>query len=426
MDPNGILPSKQKSTRYYLVLVMLIISLAIASSFFGFSWRTDGMLRHQLLEEARAFRQEVLLLRKWVKLHGGIYIRAEPGYEPKPDTQRAFGRKQFIRDGDGQLYLLRNSSEVTKELSDLSRAEGIVSFRTISFTPIHPEDLPDNFETGALRQLQQGNTDEVYGLAEQENKQESGKAVFRYLYSFHTDDSCLACHQEYGYRAGKIDGALSIQVPATHYLSERITNRWLIIGSALLVIVLVIFTVALVAYRFMRELKRADEQLQRLASEDPLTGLYNRRIGMEWLQQGLARSLRSHRPLSLMMIDIDHFKQVNDNYGHLNGDRVLVELAALIKASVRQYDFAVRYGGEEFLIVLEDCALETAQLLAERLRQMAEAHRIVIDSETTITFTLSIGVAELAGEAMDQLIGRADNALYQAKRTGRNRVVLAG
>lgn len=422
MEHNDLLHRKEKSTRQYVMLVMLIISLAIASSFFGFSWRTDGMLRHQLLEEARAFRQEVLLLRKWVKQHEGIYIRAEPGFEPKPDTQSAFGRKQFIRDGEGQLYLLRNSSEVTKELSNLSRTEGIVSFRTISFTPINQEDLPDRFEAGALRQLQQGNSEEVYGLVEQDN----GEAVFRYLHPFHTDNSCLKCHKEYGYRAGKIDGALSIQVPASHYLSERDLNRWLIISSALLVIVLVIATITLIAYRFMRELKQADEQLQRLASEDPLTGLYNRRIGMEWLQQGLARHQRSHKPLSLMMIDIDHFKQVNDNYGHLNGDRVLVELAVLIKASVRQYDFAVRYGGEEFMIVLPDCDLAAAQLVAERLRQMAEAHRVVIDSETTITFALSIGVAELTDETQDQLIDRADNALYQAKRTGRNRVVLAG
>lgn len=425
MEHIGLLQRKEKSTRQYVMLVMLIISLAIASSFLGFSWRTDGMLRHQLLEEARAFRQEVLLLRKWVKQHEGIYIRAEPGYAPRPDTQQAFGRKQFIRDGEGQLYLLRNSSEVTKELSNLSRSEGIVSFRTISLTPIKPEDLPDDFEAGALRQLQHGNTDEVYGLTEQPN----GEAVFRYLYPFHTDNSCLKCHQEYGYRAGKIDGALSIQVPASNYLSERNINRWLMIGSALLVILLVIATIALIAYRFMRELKRADEQLQRLASEDPLTGLYNRRVGMEWLRQGLARHTRSHKPLSLMMLDIDHFKQVNDTYGHLNGDRVLVELAGLIKASVRPYDFAVRYGGEEFMLVLADCNLQAAQLIAERLRHMVEEHRVVIDSETTITFTLSVGVAELADETdetEEQLIGRADSALYQAKETGRNRVVLAG
>ena len=420
MKHNSLLKRKEKSARQYVVLVMLIISLAIASSFFGFSWRADGMLRHQLLE-ARAFRQEVLLLRKWVTRHEGIYVRAEPGYQPDPDKQKAFGRKQFVRDDEGLFYRLRNSSEVTKELSVLSRAEGIVSFRAISFTPINKEDLPDDFEAEALRQLQRGTEDEVYRLVENRG----GEAVFRYMNPFQTSDSCLRCHEGYGYRAGEIDGALSIQVPANRYLAERNANRWLMVGSALIVILLVIATITLIAYRFMRELKRADEQLQRLASEDPLTGLYNRRIGMEWLQQEFARHRRSHKPLSLMMVDIDHFKRVNDSYGHLNGDRVLVELAGMIKASVREYDVAVRYGGEEFLIILADCNRGAAQVVAERLRQRAEGHRVIVEAGTAIDFTLSIGVAELGDETPDQFISRADDALYQAKQTGRNRTVVA-
>lgn len=168
------------------------------------------------------------------------------------------------------------------------------------------------------------------------------------------------------------------------------------------------------------ELQEANFKLSQLAQRDPLTGLLNRR-GMDAVfKSALAVAHRSGRPLAVAMVDIDHFKRINDQYGHDVGDTVLVALVRLIKKRVRQADVVARFGGEEFVILLPDTDLDGAEQLGELLVQAAANHEQPPCGQVTI----SVGVAEASGEASDltELLQRADTAMYRAKRLGRNQV----
>jgi diguanylate cyclase (GGDEF)-like protein len=166
------------------------------------------------------------------------------------------------------------------------------------------------------------------------------------------------------------------------------------------------------------------EEIYRLTIMDALTETYNKRYFLEFLDRELARSSRYHRPVSLVMIDIDRFKVINDDLGHLGGDFTLRELAARIKGSIRKEELFARYGGEEFAVVLPETTADGALILGERLIAVVGKTPFQFEDKY-YTVTVSAGVATTAGEAnigpMD-LIRRADDKLYQAKHEGRNRI----
>lgn len=172
------------------------------------------------------------------------------------------------------------------------------------------------------------------------------------------------------------------------------------------------------------ELKRSNELLRELSITDPLTHLYNRRYLMDILEKEFQRIRRTGGVLSLVVADIDHFKLVNDTYGHQNGDMVLAAVAETILTVLRNYDIAVRYGGEEFMVVLPETTLSDGIAVAERLRE-AIGRMVFPSPMATLTVTVSLGVASYPAErvdSMDLLIRMADDALYRAKAGGRNRV----
>jgi diguanylate cyclase (GGDEF)-like protein/PAS domain S-box-containing protein len=175
--------------------------------------------------------------------------------------------------------------------------------------------------------------------------------------------------------------------------------------------------------RDVSERKVFEAELTRLAVTDPLTGVWNRRHAMEALAIDLSEARRYGMPMSIVLLDIDHFKGVNDTCGHQAGDRVLVALTTALTAELRESDLLARWGGEEFLVVVRHGSLEDASRLAERLRIVAQEQ----DVDGVGRVTLSAGVAELrADETLDDWLGRADRALYAAKEAGRNRVVVDG
>ncbi len=166
------------------------------------------------------------------------------------------------------------------------------------------------------------------------------------------------------------------------------------------------------------------ETIYTLTIADGLTGVNNKRYFLEYLEREMGRSHRYHRPLSLMMFDIDHFKKINDVHGHLAGDYVLRELAQSIKRLVRREQCFARYGGEEFALVMPEDGPEKARHFAEKIRKMIEEKSFVFE-EKEIPVTISIGVAEMAQDMTEptQFIKVADANLYRAKKAGRNRVI---
>lgn len=173
-------------------------------------------------------------------------------------------------------------------------------------------------------------------------------------------------------------------------------------------------------------LRESEERYRRLSLTDPLTGLFNSRYLQERLQAELERAARYGRTFSLLVLDCDNFKGINDGYGHLEGDRVLQSLAAVIRLCLRRTDSAYRYGGEEFVVLLPEAAGEAAYALAERLCSTFAGERTQTADGRQMHCTVSIGVAEyIAGESGASLMRRADEASYQAKEAGKNRVVMA-
>jgi diguanylate cyclase (GGDEF)-like protein len=180
--------------------------------------------------------------------------------------------------------------------------------------------------------------------------------------------------------------------------------------------------------RVKSELMRTRE----LALQDELTGLANRRALEEMLANEVSRALRHGRPLSVLMADVDHFKAINDTYGHRAGDEVLRELARLLAEKLRSIDRAARYGGEELFVMMPETPVEEARQVAERIRTAVELHTFVVDPEDDeppigLRLTWSVGVANLPEntESLEELVELADRALYEAKKRGRNRVVVS-
>ncbi|HLW67271.1 MAG TPA: GGDEF domain-containing protein, partial [Gemmataceae bacterium] len=167
------------------------------------------------------------------------------------------------------------------------------------------------------------------------------------------------------------------------------------------------------------------EEIYRLTIIDALTQIYNHRALLEFLERELVRSARHSRPLAMLMIDIDRFKRVNDELGHLAGDFALRELASLVSAAVRREDLFARYGGEEFAVVLVESTAKEALEVAERIRSAIAGHAFRFESNP-FHITVSVGVAWTTGDEMlatKDMIRIADENLYAAKRNGRNQVV---
>jgi diguanylate cyclase (GGDEF)-like protein len=177
--------------------------------------------------------------------------------------------------------------------------------------------------------------------------------------------------------------------------------------------------------KLAQELKNANKQLKEMAFRDGLTGLYNHRYFKDLMAHELNRSERYRNPLSFIMLDLDHFKKINDEYGHPVGDIVLKEVCKAIKNSIRACDIAARYGGEEFIVVLPETELKEAMVVAERLRKTVEDLTITANSHS-INVTISVGltsyIVSKGKKNKSDIISEADAALYQAKKNGRNNI----
>ena len=167
-------------------------------------------------------------------------------------------------------------------------------------------------------------------------------------------------------------------------------------------------------------------QLQTLVAIDPLTGVYNRRFGFMRLEEEYSSAIRTNTHFGVLMLDIDHFKTINDSFGHIAGDRVLVEISNMIKIILRKHDVLIRYGGEEFVAILPGASTHDTQVVADRIRALIEQNDIkYINSRIHVTVSLGVvSFPETQISKLDDLIAFADKAMYKSKQNGRNRVSL--
>jgi diguanylate cyclase (GGDEF)-like protein len=183
--------------------------------------------------------------------------------------------------------------------------------------------------------------------------------------------------------------------------------------------------IAHISDRYQSMMRDLNEALKEASTKDPLTGIGNRRLLMDYLKAETARAERMGRPLTIALADVDRFKTINDNYGHEAGDRALVEIANAIKSGVRDYDICGRWGGEEFLVVMPEINAADGALVVERMRKAIEKLDIEAGSDL-IKLSATFGIAERRpDENMSETIRRADAAMFEAKRQGRNRYQIA-
>lgn len=230
------------------------------------------------------------------------------------------------------------------------------------------------------------------------------------------------------------------------WLKWLLALMWISIGSsaglslaiqdaALLSIVVLYFIVSMtiactLMYFFAEYIVESNRRYARIKEEtvrDALTDLHNVRHFDRSLNHHAGKAIAERDSLSLLFIDIDHFKKINDQYGHLNGDTVLIEISKILTRIARSQDVVSRKGGEEFTVLLTSCNLKQAGIVGERIRKTIEKHDFILSDQTVAKITVSIGIASIPETTLEEekLMEKADIALYQAKRAGRNRVVLA-
>jgi len=208
---------------------------------------------------------------------------------------------------------------------------------------------------------------------------------------------------------------------------DQYMDYWLIAK----IMLVVLFLVAFLVYhnrklsRMNKKLEELQNKLQEQANRDPMTNLYNRRYFHEVTANILEIAKREKKPFSLIMVDIDNFKNINDKYGHAVGDEVIKQLSLLLSKNVRSSDIVSRFGGEEFVILLPNTDLRGAQKIAAKIRESVENLQLHIDNKT-IHFTISLGVSNFlpGDDSIEEILKRADQALYKAKRNGKNRTVI--
>ena len=190
---------------------------------------------------------------------------------------------------------------------------------------------------------------------------------------------------------------------------------WVNLSLSLLITVIVLLLAHFTISKYQR-------RLEIMATKDKLTGIDNRHAFDPAFQQVIKTTARNKDALSIVLVDIDHFKKVNDNYGHMVGDQVIVKIATILKSNLRESDLLCRWGGEEFMLLLPKCDLSDAQSIAEKIRLHIESETMVIDGNN-IAITASFGICDyLEDESQNELFERVDKALYRAKNLGRNRV----
>lgn len=404
--------AEKKSLRAFLISISLAVAVCISGAFLGIALRGRTLIRQEMLNRARTDFRTLVQFRAWNASYGGVYVEKRPGVLSNPYLENP-----DIQSTSGQMYTKKNPALMARELSErLKRSEGY-SFHITSLTPLNPGNNPDFQEAEALRAFERGarerHWEEVIG----------GRNYTRYMAPLVVEQACLECHAKQGYKVGDIRGGISFSYDTQEIQGKLRTNLLLVSILALLTTGLLLSLVVFFFRQLVRKLTDARRQLETFAMTDPLTGLFNRRHLLERFEQECERANRGGEGLSCFMLDIDHFKQVNDNFGHQAGDEVIQTIANLCRGALRTYDVVGRYGGEEFLAILPRTSLETARIVAERLRTAIESADIMRKPNgDQHPVTASLGLSQWKPfDTVDTIIQRADQALYRAKAAGRNR-----
>ena len=405
--------AEDRSLRAFIISVCLAVAVCVSGAFLGIALRTRALIKDEMLNRARTDFRTIVHFRSWNASYGGVYVEKKEGMPSNPYLE-----SPDIQGADGKVYTMKNPALMTRELSERVKQSEGYGFHITSLNPLNPGNKADPEEAIALRAFQDGAKERSWPETIQ------GRAFTRYMAPLYVDQSCLLCHARQGYKVGDVRGGISFSYDSEEIQSKLRANIYLVSILAFVTTVLLISIVVFFFRQLVRKLSEARQQLETLATTDSLTGLFNRRQILERFEEECERAQRGGVGLSCLMLDVDHFKRVNDTFGHQKGDEVLKMIATQTRHALRAYDVVGRYGGEEFIALLPGTDLETACVVAERLR-LAIQTTVVLQTPAGQPHptTVSLGLTPWrSGDTVDALIQRADEALYRAKAAGKNRI----
>lgn len=404
------MPLKKELKMYkrFITTICLTVTLALSSVFLGFNLKTRQLIYEENLIQARSLFNSIVMTRKWNSRYDGVYVKKTPSVISNP-----FLKRPDISDSQGNAYTLRNPAIMTHEISAIAEQEGLFRFHMTSLKPLNPKNNPDPFEREALQRFEQGEREFM------RTEPMEGRKFFRYISPLHVEQSCLSCHAKQGYRLGEVRGGISVSFDVEDTNEKLNRNLIMIVISGVLSTLSLVGLLYYLTRRFIRKIAEARRQIERQATFDGLTDVYNRSHGLARFEEEFTRFCRNNKGLACLMIDIDHFKQVNDRFGHQVGDGVLKEVAARIAQDLRPYDMLCRYGGEEFLVVLPETELPDAVRIGERILLSIREKPV---GSCSITASIGVTAARKKDPDLHEVINRSDEALYHAKNEGRDRV----
>lgn len=402
--------------RMFTIQLIVLAVLFTTATYAAIYLRTRALLYESLRIQAENHFELVVTARAWNADHNGVWVKKTPGVETNPYLEE-LGIVAEIETTAGETLTLRNPAIMASEISERLESRMGVTYHLVAIDPVNPENLPTEWEREGLVRFSE-DPSPVHTI----ESLPSGRRVYRYMEPLVVESDCVICHAAQDYRIGQIAGATSIGIPVADIERQLAANALTLLLLGGLSIAAAVSSIGWMTSRLGQRARQANELLERAAITDELTGLLNRRGTLQRLDEELARFERSDEPLSVVMLDLDLFKAVNDTHGHAVGDSALRHVADAIRAEVRAYDVVGRFGGEEFLIITPYTEIGAAVALAERVRERVSAETVVPISPP-VMITVSGGVAQARnGESVDQLVARADFALYKAKETGRDRI----
>lgn len=410
---------KKQLWKRFIIHISLIVVLFLMGIFIGFAVQTDRLISEQYLTTARAHFKNIVLTRRWNAEHGGVFVKKGPENPSNPYLENP-----DITAADGTVYTMKNPALMTREISEYALQSGDFIYHITSLTPLNPANAPDDFERAALSSFEAGEKETRTLIRDKE------QAVYRYMAPLSVEDSCMPCHAKQGYKVGDVRGGISVTFDVSVTEKKMARNRFGFIGLGIAASLLLLGIILFLISRLADRLSDAYSTIEKMSITDELTQVFNRRHFHARLDEEIARARRYDHPVSLLMMDIDHFKTINDKYGHQTGDDVLKAISAIFGSNTRSADIVARYGGEEFVVLLPETQKETARVTADKLRAAIERQAFTPPDQSPFHVTASFGVAclEMAdknnADTAQQIIKMADDAMYQAKQAGRNRVVV--
>ncbi|KXS45136.1 MAG: diguanylate cyclase [Candidatus Frackibacter sp. T328-2] len=407
--------SRITKTKYFLIAISILALLLTTVSFYFWLKNIKKQYYNLQIKTSKSLLAGMKALRIWNASHNGVYVPKTEKVSPNPYLP---DESKVVITKNGQELTKINAAYMTRMVSKIMKQKSNIGFHLTSLKPINPQNFPDQWEMKMLKGFRN-----IKKLKAKVTNLD-GQLYFRYMEPLITKESCLQCHAQQGYQVGDIRGGVSVSFPYQQDIIDQ--NIKSIFWWHFLILIGVLNMIYLLGTKLLKYIKKEDEykkKLENIARYDELTGLLNRRSLMANLKEEFSKAEKYNTSLAVIMYDLDHFKDVNDTYGHNCGDLVLKEVSQTVKDEVRQNDIVGRLGGEEFLLILPNTDGQNAIKVAEKCRKAIEEMKINY-KENKIKITASFGVTEVSNsiDTTDELLNIVDKNMYEAKSSGRNKV----